>query len=284
MKPFILILFLFALELSAQTVSLWRGTDEPHASKVTLTAYLSAECDGTSVIVCPGGSYFWLDEQGEGVEVAQWLQSNGINAFVLHYRAAGFGAFFTHYRLVARGKCYPDMLSDLERAMAYLVDNAQSLGVDTNKIGLMGFSAGGHLVMSLPCYSKAQLPRPAFVAPIYPVVTMAASCTHTRSRRALMGEWRRFNKDMRDSLSIERHIPVDCPPVFLVNCVDDPVVDYHNSILLDSALTANAIPHRYMQYQTGGHGFGVSATKGTPECRPWKEEFLAWLKIVTSEL
>jgi acetyl esterase/lipase len=68
--------------------------------------------------------------------------------------------------------------------------------------------------------------------------------------------------------------------VFLVNCVDDPIVDYRNSELLDSALTANGIAHRYIQYRTGGHGFGMSDTKGTPECRPWKEEFLKWLKTI----
>ena len=86
---------------------------------------------------------------------------------------------------------------------------------------------------------------------------------------------------MRDSLSLELHVRPDCPPVFLVNCVDDPIVDYHNSELLDSALTANNIAHRYIQYRTGGHGFGMSDTKGTPECRPWKEEFLKWLNAIT---
>ena len=85
---------------------------------------------------------------------------------------------------------------------------------------------------------------------------------------------------MIDSLSLECHIPADCPPVFLVNCVDDPVVEYHNSILLDSALTANKVNHRYIQYQTGGHGFGASEEKGTAECRQWKQEFLNWIKEI----
>ena len=85
---------------------------------------------------------------------------------------------------------------------------------------------------------------------------------------------------MKDSLSLERHIPHDCPPVFLVNCVDDPVVDYHNSIVLDSALTANNVKHRYIQYATGGHGFGASETKGSEECRQWKKEFLNWINEI----
>ena len=93
-----------------------------------------------------------------------------------------------------------------------------------------------------------------------------------------MGEWGKRNKRLQDSLSLERHIPSDCPPVLLVNCVDDPVVKYQNSVLLDSALTARGVPHHYLQYKTGGHGFGASDVKGTEECRTWREAFLNWLK------
>ena len=92
---------------------------------------------------------------------------------------------------------------------------------------------------------------------IYPVVTMHEPYVHKRSRRALLSEKRQNDLVMRDSLSLERYIPADCPPVFLVNCTDDPVVEYHNSILLDSALTAHKIDHRYYRYHTGGHGFGA---------------------------
>ena len=119
--------------------------------------------------------------------------------------------------------------------------------------------------------------QPTFVVPVYPVVTMREPYVHKRSRRALLSEKRNHNEIMIDSLSLERHIPADCPPVFLVNCVDDPVVDYHNSVLLDSALTANHIEHCYLQYQTGGHSFGASDVKGTEESRQWKKEFLNWL-------
>jgi len=120
--------------------------------------------------------------------------------------------------------------------------------------------------------------KPNFVAPIYPVVTMREPYVHKRSRRALLSEKRNHNQMMIDSLSLECHIPADCPPVFIVNCIDDPVVEYHNSVLLDSALTANKINHRYIQYKTGGHGFGASEEKGTAECRQWKDEFLNWIK------
>ena len=121
----------------------------------------------------------------------------------------------------------------------------------------------------------------SFIAAIYPVVSMSHSVSHKRSRRALLGEYRKYSRRMRDSLSIEKHVPRECPPVFLVNCKDDPVVKCRNSELLDSALTAQGISHRYIQYSTGGHGFGASATKGTAECRAWKEEFLRWLDPLT---
>ena len=83
---------------------------------------------------------------------------------------------------------------------------------------------------------------------------------------------------MRDSLSVEKHVSKNCPPVFLVNCKDDHIVKPRNAELLDSVLTAQGINHRYIQYRTGGHGFGASETKGTAECRAWKDEFLKWLK------
>lgn len=264
-----IVLLLTAANIAAaQTIVRLPGT------KATLECY-GAEKPMAAVVVCPGGSYSWLDYQVEGVEVAQWLQSHGIAAYVLRYRVQGWLAWATHYRYFLRGHRYPDPLHDAEAALDWLHSNADSLGIDTARIGIMGFSAGGHLSM-LSTYTR----RPAFVAPIYPVVTMRQDCVHGRSRRALLGEYGRFKQHMRDSLSLEEHVRPDCPPVFLVNCVDDPVVDYRNSVLLDSALTANSVPHRYIQYRTGGHGFGMSDTRGTAECRPWKEEFLKWLKTI----
>lgn len=244
---------------------------------VVMTSYLAEGRDNAAVIVCPGGSYLWHDMGGEGKDVGEWLQRNGISAFVLHYRTAGVGAFLTPYRYVFRGNRYPDALNDLLRAMQYVKAHSAELGVDASHVAVMGFSAGGHLVMS----AAELLPReqrPWFVVPVYPVVTMTEACVHRRSRRALLGDSRLRSRQLRDLLSLERHVPVDCPPVFLVNCKDDPVVDCRNSELLDSALTRQQVPHRYIQYQTGGHGFGASDHKGTAECRQWKEEFMAWFR------
>lgn len=285
------LLLFFGQTFAQERIQLWDGYNVSHGKQVTLTPYLAENDDtGLAVIVCPGGSYYWLDEETEGDGVAQWLQGNGISAFVLRYRVAGVGAFIWGHRILFRGKQYPDMITDAQRALQWVREHAEEYHIDPNRVGMMGFSAGGHLVMSAASFNahdylkangidtKVSL-RPDFVCPIYPVVTMSESCVHKRSRRALLSEKRQNDLVMRDSLSLERHIPDNCPPVFLVNCVDDPIVEYHNSMLLDSALTANQVEHRYIQYQTGGHGFGASEEKGTAECRQWKQEFLQWIKV-----
>lgn len=273
------------LMLQAQEkFNIWEGTST--RKHVELTAYLAPASDekrdggrerNLAVIVCPGGSYFWHDMQHEGVKVGQWLQEQGISAFVLKYRTAGWWAFFSHDRYVRRGVRHPDAIDDMRQALRYVRAHASEWGIAPDCVGAMGFSAGGHLVMSAAEFLE-QEERPAFVAPIYPVVTMTEPCVHKRSRRALLGESRKNNQNLRQSLSLERHVPDDCKPVFLVNCQDDPIVKYHNSELLDSALAAHHVEHRYIQYKTGGHGFGADENKGTAECRQWKREFLEWLK------
>lgn len=287
------ILFIIMLSVPAagqERLRLWEGTGVG-AGSVTMDVYLPEGADHATpaVIVCPGGSYCWHDRLTEGHDVARWLQRNGVAAMVLNYRVQGIFQYVTHSRLIVPGRRHPMMLQDLQMALLTVRRNARRWNVCPDSVGAMGFSAGGHLVMSAGefFHSDFLAPlgivadhglRPDFVASIYPVVTMAGEATHRRSRRALLGEYGKYSRRMRDSLSLERHVPADCPPVFLVNCKDDPVVDYRNSLLLDSALTARGVPHRYIQYWTGGHGFGASDTKGTAECRQWRGEFLRWLR------
>ena len=275
MRHIITILALLAaIHATAQT-NIWEGTT--CGKHVELTPYLAEGDNNMAIIVCPGGSYFWHDMNAEGRQVAQWLQRNGISAFILRYRSAQTPAFLLRYRHIFRGVRYPDALDDLRQAMRHVRSHAADYHINPSCLGVMGFSAGGHLVLSgaelLPPADK-----PQFAAAIYPVVTMSAQCTHKRSRRALMGESRVHDKALRDSLSMEKRVDSSCPPIFLANCKDDPIVDYHNSELLDSALTANRIPHIYLQYSAGGHGFGASEEKGTAECREWKNEFLKWIQ------
>ena len=283
MKKLTLILLFPVMLITAlpAQVNIWEGV--PRHKKVELTPFTVSQtpslpnAQSPAVIICPGGSYFWHDMETEGRMVARWLQQNGIAAFVLKYRTGRVPAYASHYRLLFRGNRYPDPQDDLRQAIRYVKAHHRQYGIDTLRIGAMGFSAGGHLVMSAAeLFDKND--RPAFVVPVYPVVTMQESCVHKRSRRGLLGDSRKGNNALRDLLSLERHVPDDCPPVFLVNCLDDPVVDYRNSVLLDSALTAHGIPHQYVQYKTGGHGFGASEVKGTAESRQWKTVFLEWLK------
>ncbi|MBO7069477.1 MAG: alpha/beta hydrolase [Bacteroidaceae bacterium] len=262
-------------------INIWEGT--ACRKKVEMTAYLVNQNDNQNqngnmaVIVCPGGSYFWHDMKNEGRYVAEWLQANGISAFILKYRTAGTPAFVLRYRYLFRGNRYPDAHDDLRQALKTVRERAAELGIDPNKVGAMGFSAGGHLVMSCAELLPKE-ERPAFVASVYPVVTMTEKCVHKRSRRALLGDDKKNDKTLRALLSLEQNVPDDCPPVFLLNCQDDPIVNYHNAELLDSALSLKNIPHSYIQYKTGGHGFGASASKGTEECRSWKDEFLKWVR------
>ena len=261
---------------AAQT-NIWEGTD--CRKKVEMTAYLAEGEGNTAVIICPGGSYFWHDMKNEGQLVAEWLRENGISAFVLKYRTAGTPAFVLRYRHLFRGVRYPDAQNDLSQALMIVRSKSKELGIDPRKVGAMGFSAGGHLVMTgAELLPRAE--RPSFVAAIYPVVTMTEECVHKRSRRALLGDNKKNNKALKQLLSLEQNVPDDCPPVFLVNCVDDPTVHYHNSELLDSALSHKNIPHTYIQYKTGGHGFGASDVKGTTESRQWKDEFIKWIKTL----
>lgn len=242
-----------------------------------LFAYPAGE---TAIVVCPGGSYSWLDKEAEGHKVARWLQSQGISAYVLYYRVQGGFSFSSGYRYLIRGHQYPDPQNDLRDAMLWLRSHADSLGINPNRIGAMGFSAGGHLVASAGALFDEDA-RPNFVAPIYPVVTLRQKpFVHKRSRRALLGEYRKWNERWRDSLSLEEKVTSKMPPTFLLNCKDDPIVHYHNSELLDSALTAHQIPHVYIQYPTGGHGFGADENKFGEYTIGWQEKFLEFLKTI----
>lgn len=252
-----------------------------------LTVFPAPNPNGSAVIVCPGGSYCWLDYKGEGLSTAHWLQQQGITAFVLRYRVATWWGWFSHYRCLFRGNRYPDPQNDLLQAMTWVRDHAKDYSILPDHIGLMGFSAGGHLVMSVvtDAATAARLPyRPAFIAPIYPVVSFVEPCMHKRSRRGLIGEWAFVQKSLCDQLSLERHVPEDCPPVFLANCKDDPTVDCHNSELLDGALSQHNVRHEYHQYPTGGHGFGADPHKGTSDSRQWMQDFLRFFHKLNNDL
>ena len=288
MKRFIpiLVCLLTCLPAAAIPERIWEGT-ECRAKEVTLEAFLPEGTPRAAVIVCPGGSYHWLDEANEGVAVARWLSGQGIAAYLLRYRVAGKIEFVARFRRFSRGRRHPDMICDLQRAIQLVRERYDG------PVGVMGFSAGGHLAMLaaerfstnfLACYGidpEVSL-RPDFVAPVYPVVTFSDErYMHRRSCVGILGSDR--DRVLRDSLSLELHVAPDGPPVFLLNCTDDPIVDYHNSLLLDSALSVNGVPHLYVRYATGGHGFGARRKKQNAETSAWQDSFLSWLNEVINK-
>lgn len=236
-----------------------------------LTEFLPEKPADTAVVVCPGGSYFWLARKSEGSEVAKWLNDNGYAAYVLEYPVPGWWSWFTHIRRCC-GKQYPAQLESLGNALK----TVKSKGYKT--VGAMGFSAGGHLVLS----GTELLPdsvAPDFVAAIYPVVTMREPYVHKRSRRGLLGERLRNDPVMQDSLSLELHADRVRCPVFLLNCLDDPTVDWHNAQMMSDSLKGDIC---YMQSETGGHGFGVNQEKmakyHNSYLSSWPSRFIAWLR------
>lgn len=279
-----------SIETSAQErgINIWEGTGL-HEPEIILTPYCVKGTSRTAVIICSGGSYCWHDSSSEGKMVARWLNSRNISAFLLNYRTEGFVAAYSSFnRGLQYG--YPGVVKDLQRAIALLKERADEFGIDPERIGVMGFSAGGHLALLSAHYShidfasgreiKGETLRPAFVAAIYPVVTMSEErLVHKRSRSALL-RYKRFSAEVLDSLSMERNIPSGHPPLFLLHCKDDGVVNYRNSLLLDSALTRNMVAHKFLQYNSGGHGFGADPERLSAENSRWMDEFEEWLKEI----
>lgn len=251
-----------------------------------------------AVIICPGGSYHHLGMPHEGFASARWFSSHGFAAFVLRYRVA----YNCHH--------YPDQLEDLQMAIVYIREHAGEFNIDKNKIGAIGYSAGGHLVTMAGEFASThnELPklgietsesvRPDFVMPIYPVVSMQDDIGHKWSRRSLLGhQWKEpnatkgwsllnfwghaYSQALKDEFSMELNVPDDMPPTFILACEDDPVVIYENSVRLDKALAAKNIPHLFVSYPKGGHGFGMKENSNIIEETHWNDEkLLPWLKEI----
>lgn len=276
---FVCIILALAVEAQPKPVKLW--ADVPGMKSMPSKLYIfpapKENNTGIAVVVCPGGSYsHTMGIATEGFEVAEWLNSQGISAFVLKYRV---GSQLYHH---------PAMIQDAQYAIHYVKLHAVEYGINPDKVGTMGFSAGGHLVTMTGAFYKDNYIqdlgvsdgislKPAFVVPVYPVVSMQDSIAHKRSRRNLLT--RQYNDGQRDRFSMELSIPKDMPPVFLVTAIDDPVVMYQNSVVLDKSLTKMGIKHKFLLYKTGGHGYGLSETIA-PEAGQWKYEFIKWLKTV----
>ncbi len=241
----------------------------------TLTPYPAPadKATGTAVIICPGGSYGRLAMDHEGWEVAEWFNEHGISAFVLKYRLPSDA--------IMEGKSVGP-LQDAQEAIRVVRRNARAWNIDPARIGIMGFSAGGHLASTLsthydePVYipSEPGSARPDFALLIYPVISMQQAATHGESRKNLLGE--DPPAELVNHFSNERMVDGETPPAFLVHSADDKAVPVLNSIAYLQALQAEGIPAELHIYQEGGHGYGLAPAGGTES--GWPEACLAWLR------
>jgi acetyl esterase/lipase len=232
------------------------------------------KANGTAVIICPGGSYHHLGMYIEGHCTAKWFNSLGVTTFVLRYRVAE-GGFHS-----------PCQLQDIQRSIELIRENAADYGIDPHKVGTIGFSAGGHLVTMAGAFAETDNElekigihstvslRPDFVMPVYPVVSMRDDIANKWSRRSLLGS--NPPEELKEKFSMEKQIPADMPPTYLVACRNDPIVMFENSVLLDKALTAQNIPHKFAIYDTGGHGFGMINNAFMKKYH-WNEDLKQWL-------
>jgi acetyl esterase/lipase len=266
----------------AQTiVPLWSGpAPESKGSgpddTPTLAVYLPEKPAKSvpAVVICPGGGYVHLSMEFEGINIAQWFQSRGVAAFVLKYR------------LPAQGYRHPVPLLDAQRALRLVRGQAATWNVDPARIGIMGFSAGGHLAATLDTHFDAGNPaatdpadriscRPDFAILVYPVITMKDEFTHMGSKQNLLGP----NPDpaLVENLSNETQVTADTPPTLLVDVLDDKTVPVENSRRMFTALQKAGVPTELQEYPVGGHGFGLGHV---PDKSPkdWMEKVFGWLQ------
>ena len=262
-----------------KTIYLWRNVKGMEKQPSVMYMHEPKENKTkTAVIVCPGGSYHHLGLYNEGYCSAKWFSENGITAFMLKYRTNE--SLYNH----------PAMLEDIQRAIQIVRENADEFGIDASKVGVIGYSAGGHLVTMAGEFGErfneleklgietAVSLRPDFVMPIYPVVSMQDDISHKWSRRSLLGK--NQTQERKDLFSMELQVPDNMPPTYIVVCKDDNVVDYNNSLRLYDALLAKNIQNCELHvYEWGKHGFGMLNGPFMKEFK-WNEPLLEWIKKI----
>jgi acetyl esterase/lipase len=227
-----------------------------------------------SVIICPGGGYGILAIDHEGYEIAQWFNDRGITAFVLKYR-------LPQDELFENAEIRP--LQDAQQAIRIVRKNAVKYGIAPDKIGMMGFSAGGHLAATASTHFEEQVGeitdpaisvRPDFSLLIYPVITFTEANTHSGSRDNLIGKDASAAKV--EYYSNEKHVSANTPPAFLISTTDDGVSP-ENSILYFQACRKNKVPVEMHIYEKGGHGYALKK-RGLGQVESWPARMEDWMK------
>jgi acetyl esterase/lipase len=228
--------------------------------------------NNTAVIICPGGGYRGVAIEHEGYKVAEWLNSIGVSAFVLKYRLPDAS--------IMKNKTIAPM-QDGQEAIRMVRRHAKEWNIDPKKIGVLGFSAGGHLAATLSTRFNEKVyettdttsARPDFSILIYPVITMDSSITNMGTRINLLGE--NPTLELVKKFSNELQVTTQTPPAFLIHSIDDGTVPFQNSVNYVFALKKYSIPCELHLYPTGGHGYGLGRSKNTESS--WPEACKLWL-------
>lgn len=239
----------------------------------TITAYLpeKSAANGVAVIICPGGGYSYLVVNHEGKDVAQEFVKRGIAAFVLKYR-------LPNDLIMINKEIGP--LQDAQQAIKIVRERAVEWHIDPAKVGIMGFSAGGHVASTLSThYQKSVIDnpfnislRPDFSLLIYPVITFQDSILHKGSKKALIGE--NASVEKVNEYSNELQVTTDTPPAFIVHCSDDQVVPVANSVNYYTALQKHHVKAELHIYEAGGHGFGMHNATTSDN---WMDRCFNWI-------
>jgi acetyl esterase/lipase len=241
------------------------------ADKPSITPYLPKNPIGTAVIVCPGGSYQNLAMDHEGVQIAKWLNSLGISAFILQYR---LGPKYHH----------PVMVHDVQRAIRTVRTRADSLHIQSDRIGVWGFSAGGHLASTAATHFDPGDPnapdpidragsRPDFAILAYPVISLG-EYAHALSRSNLLGK--DPDPKLVEDLSNDLRVTPQTPPTFLFHTTTDATVPVENSVRFYMALRKAGVPAELHIFQNGPHGVGLASTDATLSA--WPGLLANWLR------
>ena len=263
-----------------ERVELWEGR-VPHAQgnaakdRPFLEAYLPKPemAVGTGIVIFPGGGYGALAKGHEGKQIAQWLQSLGIAAFVCDYRHQG------------KGYGHPAPLTDAQRAIRMVRHRAAGWNLQPNQIGAMGFSAGGHLASAAATHFDGGNPsaadpvertssRPDFLVLGYPLIALGQPFTHSRSQRNLLGETP--DAELLEKLSSEKQVSPETPPVFLWHTGEDKGVVSEHSIAFYQALRKANVPVELHIYERGRHGLGLA--RSVPAVADWTTRCTEWMR------
>jgi acetyl esterase/lipase len=283
-----LVVALVAIDPAPQTIPLWPGK-APHAvgdspaDKPEMTAYRPEKPNGTAVVICPGGGYGFLALDHEGKQVAEFFTKLGVTAFVLKYR------------IVAKDRPGPlsdAPLADVQRAIRLVRAKAKDYGVDPKKVGVMGFSAGGHLASTAATHFdlgsrdrdadgiERTSCRPDFAILAYPVVTMEAGVTHGGSRRNLIGD--KPDEKLIELYSNEKHVTKETPPTFIFHTSADTAVVPENAVRFYLACKKASVPVEMHIYEKGRHGVGLGRdpkwTGGEKSVATWPDRLTDWMK------